>query len=580
MAAWPSLSLISEARLPETDALLTLAVVLVVGVSAGALAKRFRLPRITGQIVAGVLIGHAVLNLFDAAAVDSIQPITHFALGLMAVTTGAHLNFSKMRNAGKRLGFLLLAEVTVTPLLVFGGMVVLPGITPGVAALLAAIAISTAPATVVALVKETRSKGVFVKTLIAAVALNNMACIFLFEVARSVLEVEIGGGEGGATILAGLVAAAGQLGKSALLGGTAAVLMELVTRLASRKDRVASAAVATILLTSGAADYIGVSPLAACLFLGLVQTNLSPVRETLVDRVFENFEPAVLAIFFTLAGMHLSFEEIGRAGVVAIVFFTLRIAGKHLSVSWSMKWAGTTERMRRNLGLALLPQAGLAIGLVILIRDDPAFLAHRELIDLFVAVVLTVVTMNEIIGPILTRTALRRAGDIEKDRSRLIDFIQEENITTSLVGRTKEEAIEQLTDLLIRSHHLGDVDRDELRESILLRESQASTCLGGGLAVPHGVLPTGPSMLGVMGLSAEGLDIPTPDGRPVHCMVLLVTPEGERDRHLQVLATLARVIGQNVEIQEALFSAKTPAHAYEILHGEEAEAFNYFLDDD
>jgi mannitol/fructose-specific phosphotransferase system IIA component (Ntr-type) len=113
----------------------------------------------------------------------------------------------------------------------------------------------------------------------------------------------------------------------------------------------------------------------------------------------------------------------------------------------------------------------------------------------------------------------------------------------------------------------------------VLEREKVSTCLGGGLAVPHGILPESKAMLGVMGLSREGLDFETPDGRPVHCMVLLATPENERDRHMQVLATLAGTIGLDASFQEGLFDAKSPAHAYEILHDEKAESFNYFLED-
>ena len=86
-------------------------------------------------------------------------------------------------------------------------------------------------------------------------------------------------------------------------------------------------------------------------------------------------------------------------------------------------------------------------------------------------------------------------------------------------------------------------------------------------------------MAGVMALSRDGLALPTPDGRPVHCMVLLGTSREERDRHLLVLATLARTIGSDPSFQDQLFNATSAAHAYELLHGEESEDFNYFLED-
>ena len=459
-------------QFPNADPLLSLALILLTGVALGGVAKRLHLPSITGQILAGILIGHSVLNLLDEESIHGLGPITHFALGLMAVTVGAHLNFRRLKNAGKRLGVLVLLESLLTPALVFAGLFALPGIDTPMAALLGTIAISTAPATIVALVRETRSKGVFVKTLIASVALNNMACILMFEIARAYAVAEWAP-EGGPEIATGFLAPALQLAKAAALGGVAALAADLVNRLFSTKERLATSALAAILLTAGMADYLGVSPLLACLFLGIVQTNMNSEREQLVDRVFTDFEPAIMAVFFTLAGMHLDFEHIATAGLAAIVFFVLRVVGKLLSVHWAMSFAGTTDTLRKNLGLALLPQAGLAIGLVLLIRDDPVLSTHEESISLFVAIVLTVVTMNELLGPILTRYGLKRSGEVGRDRTRIIDFLDEENIITGMQAATKNEAIEQLVDLLIHTHHLDNLDRAVFLESVLNREYEA-----------------------------------------------------------------------------------------------------------
>ena len=570
------------ALIPGAGPLLILAAILVAGTGLGWLARWMRLPSVTGQILAGILIGHAGLGLFEARAVEGLQPLTHFALALIGVTVGAHLNVRRLRNAGKRLFLMLFAEAIVTPLAVGSSLILLAGVDFTLAALLGALAISTAPATIVALVRETRSRGVFVKTLLAAVAINNMTCIVLFEVARSVAQLGMGSDTGSATQLENQLAgafleAAAPLLLAVVIGAGAAVLANLFTLRVRRPDRLATISVILILLTFGLASYSGLSPLLSCMFLGIVLTNLNPERDRLVDAVFVNFEPTIMCIFFTLAGMHLSFEHAAHAGMLALILVAFRILGKLVSANLAMRLAGATERVRRGLGMALIPQAGVAVGLVILIQDDLAFAAIREL---FVAVVLTAVTVNEIIGPISTRYALARAGEVGRDRPHLVDFLQEENIVTDLEAETMEEAIEKLTNLLISSHHLDHVDRHALLESALERERQVSTCLEGGLAVPHGELPEGTPMVGVMGISRRGLRVETPDGRPLHCMVLLATPLGERDRHLAVLAALARTVGGDPAIQQQLYNAQSPAHVCEILHGEETEDFNYFLEDD
>jgi Kef-type K+ transport system membrane component KefB/mannitol/fructose-specific phosphotransferase system IIA component (Ntr-type) len=556
--------------LQEAGELLTLALVILAGVFSGALARRIRLPGITGQILVGVVLGKAGFDLFTEESLHALRPITDFALGLMAVTVGAHLNIRRLRNAGRRLFLLLITEATVVPLMVFLAIWGVARESYGLAALFAASAIATAPATIVALVSEQHAKGTFVKTLVAAVALNNMACIFLFEVARaSFRAVAV---DGGSSMLAG---PARQLVYAVLIGSVMALLMELCARYVIHDHHMATAGVVGVVLTSGIASYLDVSPLLACLLLGFCQTNITRTRDKLIDTVFADFQPVILAIFFTLAGLHLSFEHAAATGLVAFLLFFSRIIGKLASAEIAMRLAHATPNVRANLGMALIPQAGVAVGLVILLQDDPDF-AHIS--DFFSAAVLTVVTASEIVGPIFTRLALNRAGESGKDRTRLIDFLQEEHIVTNFSAENKEQAIEKLVDLMIASHHL-QVDRKQLLESVLLREAQASTCFGGGLAVPHGILPDGVPMVGVMGISRAGLAFETPDGRPVHCFVLLGTSSVERDRHLQVLATLAKTIGTDQVFQAQLFSARSPAHATDLLHGEESEDFNYFLED-
>ena len=561
--------------LHHAEPLLLLAMILVAGTICGALFRLLGLPGITGQILGGIALGGAGLGLFSEHSLSGLEPITDIALSLIAVTVGAHLHIPRLRNAVRRLSYLLLAESTITPLLVGSAVYLLGDVSLELAILFAAVSIDTAPATIVALVREARAKGVFVKTLIAAVALNNTACIVVFELSRALIATDF---ELRSDQLWTLHGPLSQILGPLLLGSFAAVVLDRVTRLKLGPERIATAAVATLMLTSSLASAVGISPMLACLVLGAVQTNIAQSRSHLIDSVFATFEPAILSVFFTLAGMHLSLEHLNLAGLIAVVFFFARFGGKLLASNLALRAAGATDRVRRNLGLALVPQAGVAVGLVLLIQEDGRF---EAVAGLFTAVVLSVVTLNEIVGPVLTRAALQRAGEVGRDRLRLIDFLQEEHIVTDFVAPTKEIAISRLVDLMLRGRGTGSgcIDRERLLASVLERESQGSTCLGGGLAVPHGILPEGEPMAGVMALSRRGLAFDTPDGRPVHCMVLLGTAPEERDRHLQVLAVLARTVGSDRDFQERLVDSRSPAHAYELLHGEESEDFNYFMDD-
>ena len=244
------------------------------------------------------------------------------------------------------------------------------------------------------------------------------------------------------------------------------------------------------------------------------------------------------------------------AGVTNLILIAARFAGKYVSAGLAMRWAGATRRVRRYLGLALTPQAGVAVGLILVVRQDASLAAVEQLI---LAVGLTTVMVNEIAGSILADVALRRCGEAGRARPRLIDFLHEENIITELAADSKEQAIAELTSVLIETHHLH-ADRERVLRSVLDREAQASTCLGHGLAIPHGIIEEGADMYGAMAISRRGLDFDTPDGEPVHCMILLVTPPTQRDRHLEVLAALTRAVGRDPNVQEpALHGAQSRA---------------------
>lgn len=557
----------------DPSPLLILAIVVVAGVASGQLARKVRLPGVTGQILAGILLGPSVLRIFNIDAVHGLAPVTHFALALIAVAVGSHLHLPRLKNARRRLLALFATEITITPAIVFVGVVFLPGVGWPLALLLAALSISTAPATVLALVKEERAEGVFVKTLIAAVALNNLACISAFEIAHLTARAWLDTADD--NVLAIILSPARQLLLATLLGGGAAVVLTWMTRRVTNVKSLATVSFAAILLTAGLADALSISSLLSCLLFGFVLANIAPEKEDIGHTVFDNFEGAIYAAFFTLAGMELDLGAAVAGGLTAGVVVVTRICGKVLAARTAMRLADAPAAVRRYLGLALVPQAGVAVGLILVAQEDPALGDIRQML---LAIGLTIVIVAELIGPITTRYALHRSGDAGRDRERLIDFVHEQNITTGLGGPTKTEAIGQLVDLMIHSHGLG-LERATLLDQVLAREADFSTCIGGGLAIPHAIVPAGTAIAGVIGISREGLPFDTPDHRPVHCMVLLATPENMRDRHLEVIGALARTIGHDPNLQHLLFAARSPAHVCEILRHEAFEELNVHVDE-
>ena len=566
---------VENLMLADANVLLILAVILVVGTVSGTLAKLAHLPSVTGQILAGVLMGASVFEVIPEGNLRSLEPLVDFALGLMAVSVGSHLNFRRLLVARRRLTMLLLLEATLTPCVVFATLLLFTEINWFTALLLSAIAISTAPATVLAIVKETASRGAFVTTLIAAVALNNLVCIILFELARTVAGSAVS--EASAVSAGSLLVPFQQIALSLATGFLVGTVLIVATLRVVRTDRLSAFSLIAILLTTGLTAHLDLSVLLACLCLGVTLANLTPDKEEIGHKVFDSFESAIFAVFFTVAGMELHFEALTTVGGLAAVTFSARLLGKVTAGYFGMTLGGATPRFRRWIGLSLLPQAGLAVGLMLLVTEDPAFSSIREH---FLGVVLATVLLNETLGPVLTRMGLKRSGDFGRDRARVLDFLSEHNITTTLVGPDKVSAIRQLVDLTVSSHKLA-IDSDTLFAAVMKGESVCSTCVGEGLALPHARLDVGDRIIGAMGINREGLNLEAPDHRPVHCMVLIITPSDMPERHLEVLQALSASIGRDRSIQQQLYHIDSPAHADELIHlDQQFEDWNYYLDDD
>ncbi len=551
---------------------LALALVLVFGLIAGSLAKKVRLPSVTGQIAVGVLLGPAVVGLFPHSLPSNFRGLTEFALALISVSAGTHLNFRRLRNAGKRLGFVVGFDAITTASVVFLAAFYIGKVPWPLALILATIAIETSPGTVLSVVNETRSEGTFVKTLVAAVALSDVACIVGFELAHSAgqaaLSVE------GLPTSQVLLAPVLNLAMAALIGVVIGIGYLVSARHLVGASQQATGALLAVLFAWGMAHLAGVSSILACLFLGVSLANGPRTNRQDTMASFSAFQPAIYAVFFTIAGVHLEFHHLAAAGVLAIVVFIARSLAKVGGVTVALSLAGAPKRMSKNMGMAMLPHASIAVGLMLLIQADPLFESVR---DTILAVGLSVVTLSEVLGPIGTRWALSRSGELGQAAPRLLDFLQEADITIGLEAKTKDEAIKQLVEQLVRTHQLNTKSKD-LFESVMAREREVSTCLGGGLMIPHAELAEGDSILGVMAISKKPLPFETPDGLPVRCVVLLATPPSERAHHLEVLAALARAIGTNPNVREQLFNSRTAAHAWEVLHQEDSSEFNYFLD--
>ena len=558
------------------DPLLALALIFAAGYPAGLLARRVGIPSVTGNIVAGVLLGPSVAHVFDESVARDLKPLTMFAMGMMTVVIGGHLSSRRLFNAKRRIFSVLTAEVIATGTLVAAATWFVPRwfgapVPWEVAVLLGAIAIATAPATILAVVREERAKGLLVKTLLASVALDNVVCIVLFSVAMAVVRSTAEHISPRAISL--VMSAIGDIIMAAgfgLLVGFA--LLAVVGR---RRLQPFSGLIIAIMLLTGGAQFLDISPLLACLSMGVLLGNSSREASKMILSL-ENLEPVVFTSFFTLAGVDLHLSHLPAMGLLGAAYFVARAVGK-IGGGTIGAYIGTDRpRIRRYLGRALLPQAGLAIGLLVIIQGDPNI--SQSIVATITTVVLATVVLNELIGPSLVRRSLKKSSESHKDRARIVEFLQEEYILAPLQAEDRWGAIRQLAEFLIRSHGLRGTTADELVATVEERERSFTTALGSGVALPHARVEEGPEIMGVMGISPEGLDFDAPDGAPVNFVILIATPEEHQKKHQEVLAAVARIM-TDTDVRAKLFAARNPAEAFDAIDTELEHDYNYFLED-
>jgi mannitol/fructose-specific phosphotransferase system IIA component (Ntr-type) len=572
--------------------LLQLAFVLVAGIIGGELVAKLKLPKVTGWIGTGILlrmlssqsirplaeIFHVFTFVPNAENIGLFSPLSNFVLGYIAFTVGAALYLANLRNTGKRLGFLLLFEGLLTPaivatlLLVLGPLIPVAGnfvIDSRVALILAAIAIAGAPGTTVLVVQEARAKGILTRTLVAAVALIDMVAVGVF-VFMAAFQSE------GTSWIEALLHVGVEFGITFAIGSACSLIGIALTRTIVGPAFLGPIMVAVILASWGLANVFSVTGILSCTFAGIVLSNVSHDSVRSTEAYLQTIGGALFAIFFTLAGMRLDFGLVPAAAGLVVLYFVARLIAKMTSSFCAMWLAEGPQELRNYLGLALMPHGGVAVGLLMIVQEH--FNASEATITTITTVGLAALAINQLLGPSATRFSLIRANEDHKDRARLLDFLQEQTILVGLEGDTKEEVVQSLATLLYATSPM-ELPQQDFVARVMARENEETTCLGRGLMIPHAITESEHELRGVLGISSKGLDLGAPDGRPVHAVLLLVTPESERSHHLQVLAAFATAITRDMNLSEQLYHARSAAHAYNILHAEDAEDMNYFLED-
>lgn len=399
-------------RLSETTSiLLTLSVMLFVSFGMTRVTKKLKLPNVSGYIIAGIFIGPSMLHLVPDELVAHMDFISDVALTFIAFGVGQFFKRETMRELGWKIIVITLAESLLTGIMVtlFLGLVF--QINWNLAMVLGAISTATAPASTMMTIKQYKAKGEFVNILLQVVALDDAVCLLVFSITTAVVVATGDGGVSVSDVVMPAVWNVVALGAGFLCG---IGLSKLMTDSRTRANRLILA-VAMLLGLSGLCSVVEISPLLACMTVGATYVNYKEDKR--LFKQVDHFSPPIMSLFFVLSGMSLQLDVLKQVGIIGVAYFVIRIVGKYAGAYTGCLTAKTSRSTRRYLGLALIPQAGVSLGLAALTkRIMPG--AGAELVS---TVILSSAVLYELLGPASAKFALKKSGAFPPDQPPLTE---------------------------------------------------------------------------------------------------------------------------------------------------------------
>ena len=406
--------------------LLSLSVAILAGLLMTRLAKPLGLPSVTAYLVAGVLIGPFCLGRLgieglgftSMAEVDRLSLVSDVALGFIAFSIGNEFRLSQLRQTGKQATVIGIVQALSATVLVDLALLVFHLLFPQLlnveqAITLGAIATATAPAATLMVVRQYKAKGPLTDLLLPIVALDDAVGLVVFAVSFGIAKaMHVGSFDLVSILVNPIVEIVLSLGLGALLG---AILTKIEKLFNSNTNRL-NMTIAFVFLTVSLAKLefqigpitVGFSSLLVCMMLGTMFCNLCPLSDELMGKA-DRWTSPLFALFFVLSGAELELDVFANLMIVllGLLYVVARSAGKYLGAYCSARALGCSRSVYHNLGITLLPQAGVALGMCVTARE------LGEAGELICNITLFAILIYELVGPMLTKQALQRAGDIQ-----------------------------------------------------------------------------------------------------------------------------------------------------------------------
>jgi Kef-type K+ transport system membrane component KefB len=381
---------------------------LIVGYIFGQLAEKIKLPTITGYILAGVVIGSSGLKLIRHENMEILYILSEITLSFIAVIIGGEFSFYKLKLYGKKILILTLSQMFLTFFLVSFGLLAI-GFSNYIAFVLGAISAATAPAATVVIVEKLKARGKFVDYLYGIVALDDAGTVILFSIAFAISGSMMGDVQ--VSISHSVIHAFKEIIISIFIGAVSGLIIHFVTIKKRNLNEIKIISLGVIFITTSIAISLHLSPLIANMTLGMLIINMNKKNARILFS-FQPMTPPLYAIFFAIAGAELNIAVFTDPIILlaGIVYISMRFVGKYFGIFLSGAALKIEKPIRNYLGLSLLPQAGVAIGLMLFVQASPIVQQASAKIQNEIAqmtnIILMSVFVNEIIGPPLSKFAI------------------------------------------------------------------------------------------------------------------------------------------------------------------------------
>ena len=373
------------------------------GLLCGRLVKLIKLPNVTGYLLAGLILGPYVTKFIPLDVVNDFSVISDMALSFIAFTIGCGFKRYYLKKVGMTPVVIAIFESLFAVFAVFGVLMAI-GTEPQLAILLGAIAAATAPAATLMVIKQYGAKGPVTDTLVSVVALDDAVALMAFSICAAIASVMGGGKFEAKTIYMPIIEIVGAL----LLGALFGIVFKLPMKFFKKTSNRQIITVGLVFGCAGIANLLGWSSLLACMACGMMLCNVSSESDSILS-VADNVTPALFLLFFATSGAALNVTIIPQIGLIGIIYVLARVFGKVGGAWLGAVIMKAPKTVRRFLGPALIPQAGVAIGLTLVAQTAaPAYA------DTIRAVILCATLIYELVGPVITKLTLQGAKEIPK----------------------------------------------------------------------------------------------------------------------------------------------------------------------